>query len=409
MRASSILGATLEWCVLRHLLYLDKEPAAPDLRFPAKPLGAVYWICTQACNLRCTYCYQEAMLARPQELTTEEALNLVEQVVEAEARTFIFTGGEPFSRRDLLTVARHSKERGLRTNVITNGHYVTPKNVDSVAEIFDLVTISLDHGKPHHHDRNRGEGSWRRAVSAIELLLKAGVSVDVNSVLSRFGLGDLEELFRFVGSKKIGQHRVVPQFPMGRGATARGEELTSQEIVELPDRLHIAHTKASAQGNNSVHAEGDYSSKGRLRSHCGAGLTEVSVDPEGWVYPCKLLQYPEFRTQNIRQARLREIYASHPKLSGIRDKVAKSLHPCKTCIIRDSCGGGCRGIHFSFTRDYNNAHPLFCALLRRQFEVAAWRASGDGSVPPPGLAGSDPGIPENAFVPLAAVTASHEG
>jgi sulfatase maturation enzyme AslB (radical SAM superfamily) len=93
---------SVKWCILRKLLYLDREPSAPALAPPANPLVTVYWICTQACNLRCTYCYQEATVARPKELSTEEAEGLVDQAVEAGVRTFVFTGGEPFVRRDLL-------------------------------------------------------------------------------------------------------------------------------------------------------------------------------------------------------------------------------------------------------------------------------------------------------------------
>jgi len=173
-RAASRVCEIVEWSVLRRLLYLDRVPDMPDIGAPEHPLASVYWICTQRCNLRCSYCYQEATVARPHELSTVEAIDLVDQVVEAGADTFIITGGEPFSRRDVLEVARYSKRSGLTTNVITNGGYVRASNVDAIAEVFDLVTISLDHLRPEHHDRIRGEGSWDRAINAIDLLVAAG-------------------------------------------------------------------------------------------------------------------------------------------------------------------------------------------------------------------------------------------
>jgi radical SAM protein with 4Fe4S-binding SPASM domain len=401
--AKASLKHVVEWSVLRHLLYLDREPPEPEVSLPPDPLETVYWICTQACNLRCTYCYQDAQFARQAELSTDEALDLVDQVAEAGVRTLVFTGGEPFSRRDLLTVASGAKRRGLRANVITNGHYITKKNIRTVGATFDLVTVSLDHGRPEHHDQHRGHGSWRRAINAIRLLLEEGISVDINSVLSRSGLSDVAELVDFVDAMPIGQHRIVAQFPMGRGAHARADELTAQEILNLPDRLHALY--AANARKPRMRPEGTYSEKGQLRLHCGAGLSEVSVDPEGWVYPCKLLQYPEFRTQNVRDARLVDIYANNPILQGTRGKVAKNMQPCSTCIIRNGCGGGCRGIHYSFTNEYASAHPLFCAYLRRQFEVRAWNSSGDGSVPPlrsNDYAGSDSTL---TFIPVSALMA----
>jgi radical SAM protein with 4Fe4S-binding SPASM domain len=367
---------SVKWCILRHLLYLDGEPAPPHLIRSDKPLQTVYWICTQACNLRCTYCYQEAMFRRPNELSTAEAKDLVDQVVEAGAQTFVITGGEPFSRRDLLDIAEYSKTKGLRTNVITNGHYIRKRNLTRIARVFDLVTISLDHMVPEHHDRQRGERSWERAMSGIDLLLDAGVKVDVNSVLSRYGLRDLGELLQLRHKKRIGVHKIMPQFPMGRGNTSRDDALTPDELIQLNDQIvELKHGDGLAQ--SSLRPEGSQSKKGSYRNHCGAGLSEVSVDPEGWVYPCKLLQYPQFRTENIRGRRLANIYSENELLRISRDTTVEMLTPCKDCIIKHHCGGGCRGIHFAFTKEYTKADPLFCSFLRRSFEAQAWSSTGE--------------------------------
>lgn len=370
------LQKILAWCIFRQLLYLDREPAAPRAVHPGSPLETVYWICTQACNLRCSYCYQDAMVRRPNELTTEEGKDLVDQVVEAGADTFIFTGGEPFTRRDLLEIARHSRQRGLRTNVITNGYHITAKNIGDVSEVFDRVTVSLDHGVAEYHDRHRGKGSWQRAARAVDLLLEKGVDVDVNSVLSRAGLKDLEGLMGLSRQRAVGQHRIIPQFPMGRGASAQNDALEPTEVVAVSDRLHQAGCTSQCEASCNVSMEGAYSTKRVIRNHCGAGLTEVSVDPEGWVYPCKLLQYSEFKTHNVRERKLVDIFNHHPILKKSRATVTANLNPCKTCIIRNHCGGGCRGIHFAFTHEYIKAHPLFCTYLRNSFEVQAWAATG---------------------------------
>lgn len=380
--AEGLCNKALVWCVFRQLLYIDHEPETPNITYPENPLEAVYWICTQECNLRCTYCYQDAMVRKPNELTTEEGINLVDQVVEAGASTLIFTGGEPFSRRDLLEIARYAKRQGLQVNVITNGLYVNAKNVHKLVGIFDRFTISLDHGVPEHHDRHRGRGSWKRAVRAIQLLRKFNAEVDVNSVLSRSGRDDLSSLMEISRRFSLSEHRIIPQFPMGRGATARNDEIEPTDIVSINDQMHLSDSATHCGvASDNVSLEGTYNSKRVLRNHCGAGLSEVSVDPEGWVYPCKLLQFDRFRTNNVRERSLREIFRDQPLLKKIRSTTTKDLAPCNTCIIRNHCGGGCRGIHFSFTQDYIKTHPLFCAYLRSGFELQMWKATGD--VPPP--------------------------
>jgi radical SAM protein with 4Fe4S-binding SPASM domain len=209
------------------------------------------------------------------------------------------------------------------------------------------------------------------------------VAVDINSVLTRPGLPDVEKLLAFVQRRAIGQHRIVPQYPMGRGADTRWDELTPGQLLELDDNLHRA-TEALyvvPDENRTTHStRASTSSKGVRRSHCGAGLSEVSVDPEGWVYPCKLLQYEQYRAANVRDRRLAEIFAIDPIIARFQRPFVNTLQPCTTCIIKNHCGGGCRGIHASFSNDWTIAEPLFCAQLRRSFELNVFATT--GSVPP---------------------------
>ena len=400
--AAHHLERIVHWCILRRLLYLDRQVIPPELTQPENPLQTVYWICTQACNLNCTYCYQDARTARPRELSTAEAKDLIVQAAQAGAREFVFTGGEPFVRRDLLELALFARSQKLRTSVITNGHYVTRNNVHAVAAAFHQFTISLDHMTPEHHDRLRGRGSWRHAIDAIDLLLEAGARVDVNSTLSADGLHDLRELVGLKYKKRIGAHRIVPQFPLGRGASSRQDELTPTALLRVNDDLHQAHKEWRDRLRGDPQPPAPRKAKGERREHCGAGLTEVSVDPEGWVYPCRLLQRPDLRAGNIRESRISEIVATHTAIRRVRRSVAGTLHPCKTCIIKAQCGGGCRGIHVSFTGDYVQSNPLFCAHLRQAFEVRAW--SSTGQVPPPRDLHFDQAETCGPLIPVSALT-----
>jgi radical SAM protein with 4Fe4S-binding SPASM domain len=223
-------------------------------------------------------------------------------------------------------------------------------------------------------------------------LIREGVKVDINSVLTRSGLDDVDQLLSYVRSRPITQHRVTPQYPMGRGGDDRADELRPEQLLDLDDKLHRAgeSLEATSAENGAGGRARTRASKGLRRSHCGAGLSEVSVDPEGWVYPCRLLQKPEYRAGNVRDRRLTDVIASDPTLAGFRKPFVETLRPCTTCIIRNDCGGGCRGIHSSFSQDWTVAEPLFCAQLRREFETRVFADT--GSVPsrrPPRFIRSD--------------------
>jgi radical SAM protein with 4Fe4S-binding SPASM domain len=378
--ADALVQRALRQLIVRQLLDVDETVAAP-VKLPENPLEAVYWIATQACNLRCTYCYQEAACARPNELSTAEACDLVDQVVEAGASTFVITGGEPFARRDVLQVAERARSAGLAVNVISNGHYIKAANARKVAESFDRITISLDHSRPEHHDRHRGAGSWAKSKAAIELLLNAGGCVDINSTLSKRASEDLPGLLSLREDRRIGTHRVTPQFPMGRAADSGNDPLDPDHLLALDDRMHAAQVAMAGESGAAPEPAHPARSKGLRRIHCGAGLSEVSVDPEGWVFPCRLLQYHRHRGDNVRDMRLADIVARNANIATVRNATTDRDVKCSTCVIRENCGGGCKGIHASFTADAFQKDALFCGHLRRAFEVQAWSTTGD--VPPP--------------------------
>jgi len=378
--ANDAVQQALQQLILRQLLDVDETHITP-VDISAVALESVYWIATQACNLRCTYCYQEAACARPNELSTAEALDLVDQIVEAQASVFVITGGEPFARRDLLQVAKHARSAGLQVNVISNGHYVKAHNAREIAETFNRVTISLDHSKAEHHDRHRGAGSWKRSKAAIELLLDIGANVDLNSTLSRRASEDLPGLLALREDPRIGAHRVTPQFPMGRAVESSNDPLQPNELLTINDRMHATQIAMTAEGKNVKRSRGSSGLKGSRRAHCGAGLSEVSVDPEGWVFPCRLLQFDRHRGENIRDIRLVDIISRNANIAAVRNATIDRHPKCSKCVIKESCGGGCKGIHTSFTADAFQKDALFCGHLRRIFELQAWSTT--ANVPPP--------------------------
>ena len=83
------------------------------------------WRATGACNYSCLYCNVDANTQpAPDELNTEEALNLVDQIAEFGSQWFGLKGGEPLIRKDIFTLIAHAKDVGLDVLLLTNGYYV---------------------------------------------------------------------------------------------------------------------------------------------------------------------------------------------------------------------------------------------------------------------------------------------
>ena len=59
-----------------------------------QPMTAV-WEITMGCNMRCKHCGSSCENALPDELTTEEALDLADQIADLGLTWITLSGGEP--------------------------------------------------------------------------------------------------------------------------------------------------------------------------------------------------------------------------------------------------------------------------------------------------------------------------
>jgi sulfatase maturation enzyme AslB (radical SAM superfamily) len=105
----------------------------------------VVWDFTHNCNLNCKHCYSNSGATRETELTTEEALEVVDQLADAGVIALAFSGGEPLSRKDFFEVASHAAKRGLYVSVATNGTLLSKENVRRLKQAkINYVEVSID-------------------------------------------------------------------------------------------------------------------------------------------------------------------------------------------------------------------------------------------------------------------------
>ena len=86
------------------------------------------------------------------DLTTDEALEVIDQLAEAGVVVLAFSGGEPMMRRDWPVLVQHAVSRGWSVNVGTNGSTVTERRADQLRDLgVNSVTVKLDSHRPEVH------------------------------------------------------------------------------------------------------------------------------------------------------------------------------------------------------------------------------------------------------------------
>ena len=135
------------------------------------PLFIVPWRCTFECDNNCVHCTSAGKSAVPNELDTEDALKMVDQVADFGASFFGITGGQPFLRKDLFQVIAHARELGLNASIITDGRQMDKAAFDNLVKYQVKISISID-GAKKTNDAIRGIGAYAAAVSAIKKFSK---------------------------------------------------------------------------------------------------------------------------------------------------------------------------------------------------------------------------------------------
>jgi MoaA/NifB/PqqE/SkfB family radical SAM enzyme len=147
------------------------------------------FVVTRRCNALCGYCKDP--LAASDELTTEEALGVIDAACTLGAARVGFTGGEPLLREDLGALVDRAVEHGAWVTVETNG-YLYAERASTLGKVGRFI-VSID-GRPANHDRARERGAFERALAAARAMRRDGHRVGLAAALAQDNLGDVEFL-----------------------------------------------------------------------------------------------------------------------------------------------------------------------------------------------------------------------
>ena len=315
------------------------------------PVNAT-WEITLACNLRCAHCLSASGKAAADELSTAECLRLVDQLCSEKVFQVNIGGGEPFLRSDFMDLLAHAHEKGLVTCVSTNGTLIDRDLAGRLAKMRMLyLQVSLDGVDREVNDFIRGDGTYDRALAAMEHLAAAGFKFSINTVLTKLSYPQLEDLRDL--ARQFGSELRVSRFrPSGRGKQSREGLAPSKEQLES--------FALWLEGHDLVRTGDSFfclTSENRRRKGlemCGAAKMTCCISPVGNVYPCAFLQEPEFLCGNIRETGFKRIWDEAPVMKSLRNL---KVETCMSCERFEHCRGGCPAMAFHTYRDIGMPDP----------------------------------------------------
>ena len=315
------------------------------------------WELTLACNAHCIHCGSSAGKRREDELTTEEAIKLIEELADLGCSSITLSGGEPLLRDDWTDLALRITDSGMRLEMITNGLLIA-EQADTIAKArFFAVTVSLD-GPSDIHDKLRGtKGGFVKLLEGAKALIKRGVLIGAATQVNRINLNSLQEIHEILVENGFKGWQVQLTMPLGQASgrddlCIKPEDLLILEsaLIEIKRRSALFIQAADNVGYMSSHEpalRGGKIGQESFYRGCTAGMGGVGITSDGSVKGC--LSMPDnFVEGNIRDRSLKEIWNDQKAFAYNRAFSKSELTPpCSSCDFANICRAGCKSFAFA--------------------------------------------------------------
>lgn len=273
-------------------------------------------------------------------------------------------GGEVFMRDDWSLIVKTLTDRKVSVAVISNGFLFSEKILSELKRVnVESVAISLD-GPQEIHDKFRCEGSFSRAIKAIDRLSESSIPVSVISTLHSLNVPQLEEMYKVLKDKNIFAWQLQACSPMGN---ARQQDFS----VDIDFNEVISFVEKHKDNEDFIIGIADNigyytETEGYLRGNrngngpfigCSAGLTNIGIDSVGNVRGCEAMYDDCFIEGNLTEQSLYEIWNNPDAFSYNRNFTCNNLTGrCAECKYSTKCAGGCRSYnYFSHGKMYESS------------------------------------------------------
>jgi MoaA/NifB/PqqE/SkfB family radical SAM enzyme len=334
----------------------------------------ITWDITRECNLNCIHCLNaDKRLSGGSDLTTEKALDLINQFADYYVREIHFTGGEPFIRPDIFKLVRHATQKDIVVSFTTNGFQINEKiSRELMGLSVNNIILSIDGSTPETNDSIRGKGAFNRVVEATNVLIRekerTGASLGINwsCVLLKPNLAEMPQLLALADKLKVTKLILIPFELLGNAKInekflkPETEEMIDvyQDLAkQMPDKRVKLSIPLPPKALNLLETKYEITLESQRERECYASTYTSYVTHDGLLYPCRygpdiidsLIKDGEIKPNQVsldlKTNSFKDIYYSDLFMDFMKrvfqPAIFAKMIPCDRCEYLDSTRGLC--------------------------------------------------------------------
>jgi uncharacterized protein len=352
-------------------------------------LNAIYIDPTDRCNANCSYCYIPTKIRKNGRQMTAPQLEYILQKIATyfirrkqtkKKSVIVFHASEPLLVKDIVFKTISKFKDTFHFGLQTNALLLEREDVDFLRDNKVSVGISLDSHKVRVNDKLRpsvkSRGNFKKAVEAINWF-KGYVGLNVITTITKFNVGQLPELIKFLHKKLVSCVLLNPVRLTQKSARSiqPSEDILIKYFIKAVDTAIKLSQKSKRKiiiGNFANIILGIVAPIARRLmcdiSPCGGGRTFLTITSSGKIIPCgEFIGLEGFSGGNIFKKGISEAMCSKA-FRQIRARFVEKIPECAICTFRNICGAPCPAELHSLGNMYQPS--IFCKFYKEIIKYA---------------------------------------
>ena len=305
-------------------------------------LLSITLLLSNACNLKCKYCYRDAGKPFHHTFTINEWKDILLQAKELGARSVWIPGsGEPFLDPSFFNgqtfpLLELCCELDLSVAFFTNGTQITEESVSQLSNLGISVITKLNSFVPETQDYLTGiKNSYKEIRKGLDLLIEAGLAekipshLAIDTVIVRQNYLEIPSIFEFCRD-----HNIIPYIT----ANLHGGRACDNDILDIPLNQLQSLFEELLDIDQKKYGYSWFPSPPVVGSQCKRLLYDIVVEATGKVLLCPGI---DIEIGNLHCNTLETIVNSSQLLKKIRNLPQTIKGACNNCQS-DNCVYGCR-------------------------------------------------------------------
>lgn len=188
---------------------------------------------TERCNLNCNHCYRKQKCEKQYGDCLDED-KLISTIETIGASTITYTFGENLLYKNFYGFSELLKDKKYYQILISNGLLIQSHEIVNNLEYCGIneVCISIDSISARKHDENRGyEGSFVKAVKALELLMQSKMKVTLSVSISDKNVEEIPFILNW------GKNMGINSFSFMRQRHSNGMQQMGRDYLSIMEKL----------------------------------------------------------------------------------------------------------------------------------------------------------------------------